>query len=207
MCRTYLAGEVPVVNHSIGNSKAWTMLTARAIQYDQSGGRGHSTLTPSDVAGMLAGLDRAPYLCGLFVEAGYWDVLYELERQLWRAILDLACEQLWNLPKGPAQCRPLGHLALLELAGPSTPCRPCGESGLVTDRHTGTQKQCTQCLGRGKVPLVSATRADLIGVNRSNWDRVWEDRYKHVFGIPLNWLYEANRHLRTQLRKEEKEVA
>lgn len=202
-----VASEVQLVNiGAIGNSKAWAMLTARALQYDQVGGRGHATLTTSDVAGMLAGLERAPYLCGLFVEAGYWDCLVPLERHLWRAIVDLATDRRWNLPKGPGPCRPLGHLALFELVGPSTPCHICKGEGSTADEHTTTRTACERCNGRGKLPLTPFSRADLIGINPPDWSKRWEARYQDVFQIPLTWLDEANRHLRRQLRKA-REVA
>lgn len=201
MCRAYLAGEVPVVNHAIGNSKAWMMLTARAIQYDQAGGREHSALTSAHVAGMLSGLATAPYLCGLLVEAGYWDCLLRLERELWHAIIELASKREWNLPNGPGPCRPLGHLALFELVGPSTPCPKCKGEGSKADEYTTTRVSCERCSGRGKLPLTPYSRADLIGIHSSNWSKVWASRYQDALLIPLGWLQEANSHLRRQLRK------
>lgn len=187
---------------SIGNSKAWAMLTARALQYDQAGGRGHTSLSQADVAAMLGGLARAPYLCGLFVEAGYWDVLFQLEENLWRAVIDLSVERKWNLPKGPGPCRPLGHLALFELVGPSTPCYVCKGEGSVQEERTSTRQQCERCLGRGKLALTPFSRADLIGIDASNWSKTWEARYQDALQIPIGWLDTANRHLGRRLRKE-----
>lgn len=179
---------------------AWVYLTARAIQYDGAGGKGHGGLTPADVAAALGGLAEGPFLTGMFVEAGAWSCLLPLEREIYLAVLKMSDDEEWNMPKGTRPLRRLGHLALYELVGPATGCPECDGEGSIEEQYTSTRAICDRCGGRGKLPLTSKTRAGLIDVGEGQWSRVWGGRYDAVFGHVRGWLDDANKHLRDRLR-------
>lgn len=200
MCTATMEGAVQIVNYaSVGTSRAWAMLTARALQYDGSRG-GHGGLRQSDIAAMLGGLDRRYFLAGLFLEAGDWTSLIPLERKLFHEVVDLAWIKGWDLrTDGLKHCRSLGHLALYEAAGPATICPKCDGEGATIPPGEVMPVQCKRCDGKRKLPLTPKSRAELISISDGNWYKVWCMRYEHVVTALDYWLAEANRHLKRQL--------
>jgi len=145
---------------------------------------------------MLAGLEQPAYVAGMLCKAGEWSYLPQVASHLYYAALDLAED--WDLPRGVRQLKSLVYLALLEATGPSVACMRCEGAGKTRDA-LGVEATCELCQGRGQLPAMQRTRADMIGVNESNWKRTWRDRYRDIDQILQNWLTEASEHLNAAL--------
>lgn len=174
-------------------TNAWLLLTARAAQWEWMPAD-HEGLTQSEVAGMLAGLERRAYYSGLLCLAERWDCLRTTRRLLCDYALELSIVEEWNLTRGPRPVFDLVHLALLEMTGPSMPCPICGGSGSL-ERPGSARRSCEQCEGSGRIPRTQRSRAELVGVHEGNWRRIWRDRYRGVYGELQNWVSDASSHL------------
>lgn len=174
-------------------SRAWAMLTARAQQYEV-GSRSFGTLTPADVAAMLAGLDERPFSAGMLCEAGDWMSLPRVASFLYYDTVDLAGELEWDLPRGPKPLKGLVYLALIEATGPSVVCAAC-EDGKKATYTAGKLVSCRVCEGRGRLPVMQQTRFEMLGFDESSWRRRWRERYVRVDQILQGWIQDARDHL------------
>jgi len=124
-------------------------------------------LSKSDVAYSLAGMP--PHLYA-FARAKY---LHCTDR-----IPDLLAWVLENSPDNKRKFQ-LARLAILESICPLH-CKACGGKGIQYAQR-GVVQTCETCKGSGYKAYSAAERAQLIGLHRSGWKRVWEDRYSVVF--------------------------
>lgn len=178
-------------------SRAWAMLTARAQQYEV-GSRSFGTLTPAEVAAMLAGLQQRCYVAGMLCEAGDWSFLPRVASYLYREAHDLCDRQEWNLPRGVRQVKSLVYLSIIEATVPSVDCVACNGVGTTSDVK-GERTACELCRGRARLPVIQETRAEILEVNESNWKRTWRERYYQVDGVLRGWVTTAREHLATAL--------
>lgn len=184
-----------MIDSEARETRAWSMLTARAQQYEV-GSRSFDGLTPSQVAAMLAGLDERPYTAGMLCEAGDWLYLPRVASYLYQEALTKADK--WNLPGGVSQVRSLVYLSILEATVKSVECVACNGTGITAD-VAGVRSACELCRGRARLPAIQETRAALLEVNESNWTRTWRERYYEVDEVLRSWITLARDHMRDAL--------
>lgn len=174
-------------------SKAWAMLTARGVTFGGVGGGGVPDITPAEVARMLKGLERGPFLAGMVMECGDVKSLPELERRLWLQSVDIACQERWPIVRGQQYCRRLAGLAVFEFVVPHpNRCSACRGRGYeVLD---GNGVECTVCQNTGGAKLLAQERSDLAGIPIREWEEGgWSARYETVHSTLLGWYGEALR--------------
>lgn len=203
-------------------TQAWALLTARSPSMDRISA-GHAALKPSDIAGMLGGLYREAFWIGMVYACADSRALADLERNLWVRVMDMADRGSWEFTHGQMSCRRLAGLALYETVDDRT-CPVCNGKGTTTfslDEIPGLvfspyyerlneyegRIRCMGCQSSGKVKLSGRKRADLAGIGKDAWSRVWCKRYEPVYALAVGWLGDANRHLAKRLRELEEKVA
>lgn len=185
---------------------AWALLTARAIQYGKVPG-GHAAMSQADIAALLAGLARRPYLTAMLADVGDTTVHHELYMLVRESVISVAIDERWKLAR-PKICEQLALLAIFELVGARDPCGVCEGSGSVPiEEGSPTLVPCEVCLGTGRAPLTGRDRASLLEIHESNWNRTWAPRYEGVFVQLHYWLADARRHMARKLRKEARSAA
>ncbi|HEY0684744.1 MAG TPA: hypothetical protein VGD45_20575 [Steroidobacter sp.] len=210
-------------------SKAWALLTARGVQIGGVGGGGIPNLLPSDIARMLDGLERGPFLAGMVRESGDAQSIGPLERWLYVETLLLADPRdaqgrpikrlRWPDNHGQAYCRRLAGLAVFEFVAPRPLiCPDCKGQGWKRAHGNGTA--CPTCKpempdlritmrksydpgdepgGTGYISLTPAARADLAGIPLKSWNDGWDERYEQVHTLVTGWHATALAHLRRAL--------
>ena len=93
-------------------------------------------------------------------------------------IPDLLAWVLENSPHNKRQFE-LARLAILESICPKH-CPDCDGKGIQYGQR-GVVTTCQTCRGSGYKAYSAAERARLVGLHRSGWRRVWEDRYNVVY--------------------------
>lgn len=187
-------------------SKAWALLTARGVQFGGTIG-GTPYLTPADVARMLKGLDRGPFLAGMVKESGDVSCLGDLERHLWIETMRLAegyddrgrpYRKPWPLSHGQSYCRRLAGLAVFEFVMPRPEvCSECHGRGWV--KFEGQGIECRACRNTGGSKLHPRMRAELAGIPFTSWKDGWSARYEEVHATVQSWHSIALSHLRRAL--------
>lgn len=210
-------------------SRAWALLTARGVQFGGVGGGGIPGLVPSDIARMLDGLERGPFLAGMVRESGDVGSIAALERWVYVETLKLADPRdargrpipgaRWPDSHGQAYCGRLGTLAVFEFVAPRPKiCPDCGGQGWK--RAHGNGMACPSCKpempdpritmrksydpadepgGYGYVSMTNTDRAELAGIPLKSWNDGWSQRYEKVHGLVIGWHGTALAHLRRAL--------
>lgn len=205
----------------VNPSRAWILLTTRSPSV-LLGSRGHGAMTSSDAAGLLAGLYREAFLMGMLVECGSMGDLLELHDALFDRVARLAYSRQWKLAeqRGQQIVKRMTALALYETLDDKR-CPTCNGKGTTTfnldeypdlmfaptfEQLNGYEGRlrCRSCLGSSRVKLSARKRADLSGIHKDSWIRMWASRYEEVFTIPRDWLSDARRHMaqRSEMESE-----
>jgi hypothetical protein len=202
-------------------TQAWTLLTARSPSMDRVAA-GHLSMKPADVAALLSGLAPELLWMGMAYVCGDLRSLRDLERHLWVRVQGMSELNNWEFSK-QMNCRRLAGLALYE-AIDDLRCQICNGKGTTTfelsrepgmmfspyyerlNEHEG-RVRCMACQGSGKVRLSGRKRADLCGISKDSWARVWGRRYEPVFEVANGWLNDASRYLAKRLRELDEKVA
>lgn len=180
---------------------AWALLTARAIQYGKTPG-GHAHMTPADVAGLLRGLGRRPFLTAMLADCGDFSAYVPLHGELTGYVLSRALDEDWRMHRVQF-CRELAALAILEMIGAREPCLACeGRGAVPIEDGSPTLVSCELCRGSGRQPMTPDDRATMIQIHETSWRRTWAGRYEQVFGELHGWLMDARRHMARRLRAE-----
>jgi len=178
-------------------SKAWAMLTARGAGMGGVHG-GIPSLTAADVARMLRGLDRGPFLAGMVRESGDISCLGPLERWLWVKTMWRSEQLGWPNAHGQAYCRRLAGLAVLEFVMPRPEvCPECHGRGWITHESQGIE--CRACANTGGQKIEPRMRAQLAGIPPTSWTEGWAARYEDVHATVQSWHSDAKTHLRRAL--------
>lgn len=205
------------------SEKILALLTARGVTIGGTFG-GSPDLTPSEVARMLQGLERGPYLSCVVRDCGDIGRLPDLERCLWLRTIAMADpvdshgrplpKLSWPLSHGQGYCRRLAGLAVFEFLCPrSRKCEACDGRGWVT--HQGQGVVCNECStappdprvtdetdqpgGTGFKSMSQEMRAEIAGIPLRSWKDGWSQRYEQVHTQIWEWHALAMSHLRTAL--------
>lgn len=202
-------------------SEAWSLLTIRSKAFSLQS-KGHGATTSSDIAALLAGLPREPFLMGMAAECGDLGALQDIELVLWVRAKAIADREDWDTPRGHFTVRRMVGVALYE-AMEDYRCYGCNGTGSmvfdlrdypammmaptfeVTGPTTG-KVRCVCCQSSGSVRLSGRKKADLAGINKDTWTRLWARRYESVFQIARDWRQSAKNHLASRIRDEKDEV-
>jgi hypothetical protein len=201
-------------------SEAWVLLTIRSNNFARTPG-GHGSTTTADIAALLGGLDREPFLMGMAAELGDFDSLRQIELVLWERARHIGDRESWDPALGEFTVRRMAALALYEAINDPR-CYVCNGSAEMTvalDEYPGMVLaptfraitttscvvRCPACV-QGKVRLSGRKKADLAGINKDMWTRIWAKRYEPLFGIANGWRETARKYLKERIRDEEGEV-
>ena len=144
-------------------------------------------LSKSDIAYTLSGMQPHEYA---YARAKY---LHSVDK-----IPDLLNWVLENSPENKRKFE-LARLAILETICPRL-CPACAGKGIVYGIR-GVVSNCQTCQGSGKKAYSDAERAQLVGLHRSGWKRVWSDRYSLIYRRLQSIDNDVNRHIRLRLGK------
>lgn len=205
-------------------SEAWNLLTVRSISMGERQSSDHEALRSADVASLLAGLDSEAFLMGMAAECGDFDSLRKIELILWTRANTIADREGWDPPRGAFTVRRMVALALYEAVDDKR-CYVCNGSGSMEvslETHPGfimapsfkevsdfsgsivsASIRCPACQGAGRIKLSGRKKADLAGINKDTWTRLWAKRYEPVFEIARNWRESASNYLATRIRRAE----
>lgn len=201
-------------------SEAWALLTIRSNNFARAPG-GHGGTTSADIAALLGGLDREPFLMGMAADLGDFDALRQIELVLWERARQMGERENWDPPQGEFTVRRMAAVALYEAIGDSR-CYVCNGSAEMTvdiDDYPGMilaptyrpisetsgSVRCPACVA-GRVRLSGRKKADLAGINKDMWTRVWAKRYEPIFQIANGWRETARQYLAARIREEEAPV-
>jgi hypothetical protein len=201
-------------------SEAWALLTLRSKHFARTPG-GHGGTTASDIAALLAGLDREPFLMGMAADLGDFSALQQIELVLWERARQMGERENWDPPRGEFTVRRMAAVALYE-AVKDPRCYVCNGTAEMTISladypgmilapsfraitDTSGAVRCPACID-GKIRLSGRKKADLAGINKDMWTRVWARRYEPIFQIANGWRETAHKYLRDRIREEEAEV-
>lgn len=201
-------------------SEAWALLTIRSRAFSPSS-KGHGATTSSDIAALLGGLDREPFLMGMAADLGDLRALKDIELILWERARHLGERENWDPPRGEFTVRRMAAVALYEAIN-DTRCYVCNGTseiamslaeypGMVlapSYRSINAEScvvRCPACVA-GKVRISGRKKADLAGINKDIWTRTWAKRYEPIFQIANGWRHTAAQYLAARVREEEAEV-
>lgn len=193
-------------------SKAWAILTARATSMSLAPG-GTPFLTPAQMAQLLQGLERGPFLVGMVKECHDLTMLYPLEIYLTmkvqeRAIGDQVLDadgnirwvNAWPSVRGQQYCRRLAGLAVYELLMEKPlRCPDCAGRGYTIVHSNGVP--CDTCGSNGGKGMTSKMKADLATINWEQWRQGWSSRYEVVFSMLTSWYGDAHAHVARAMKE------
>jgi hypothetical protein len=202
-------------------SEAWALLTIRSKNFEMQS-KGHGSTSSADVAALLAGLDREPFLMGLAAECADIGALQQVELVLWARANTISDREDWDAPRGYFTVRRMVGVALYE-AMEDHRCYGCNGTGSMAFQlrdHPGMMMaptfeaisptagkvRCVCCQGSGVIRLSGRKRAELAGINKDTWTRLWGRRYESIFNIARDWRQSAKNHLASRVRDENDEV-
>lgn len=198
-------------------SEAWALLTLRSKHFARTPG-GHGGTTASDIAALLAGLDREPFLMGMAADLGDYGALRQIELVLWERARHIGEREHWDPPRGEFTVRRMAAVALYE-AVKDPRCYVCNGTAEMTISltdypgmilapsfraitDTSGAVRCPACID-GKIRLSGRKKADLAGINKDMWTRIWARRYEPIFQIANGWRETARQYLAARIREEE----
>ena len=159
---------------------------------------GYGGITPADIAGSMAGLDRGSQLVLMARYCQYPGLERELMYRLWNYAVDVSIEFGWpKPPKGQELLRKLSRLAVLENVYP-LPCRRCSGKKRVM-RREGYAIICPRCTGGGTHTLNNRERCEITGLTYYQW-RQWQSRYKVLSNAINYWDNDGLKHVKNQLQ-------
>ncbi|MGZ8933477.1 MAG: hypothetical protein ACXW04_01130 [Methylobacter sp.] len=152
------------------------LLCAGSTRYHEQGGSGSNTdkLSRSELAGLLAGLDKASMNYALAKYALDQDAERMLiaHVRVWAA--GVAVRESWQIVKGRPIVSNMAALAVFESVRPNRCCR-CEGRGVVSNRV------CLVCNGSGYKALSGRKVAEAISVDECSYRRLWKQRYDQIY--------------------------
>lgn len=134
---------------------------------------GDGQLSRSELAGLLAGLNREQMLFALAKYCGDEQSLRELWAHVYSYAAGLAGRQKWKIVKGKPIVSEMSRMAVYEVVSPGR-CTKCHGTGLLVNRA------CTSCSGTGFMRVSGRKLAECAGVDERRWRECWKDRYEQI---------------------------
>lgn len=173
------------------------LLCAGSTRYHSVGGVGGwlgGRLSRPELAGLMAGMNEVQTHLAL--------AKYALDEDSERALIasvrvwaaGLAIQQGWDIVRGRPTVANMSALAVFDVVRPNRCCR-CQGRGLVDNRV------CSCCSGTGYKALSGRKMAEAIGVDQSNYCRIWKGRYQMI----LNHVQNIDSNVNISIRSADKE--
>ncbi len=140
------------------------------------------TISPHEIAGMLAHLPRGPYSLALVKYALDLSAFHVLEEELMAQSLLCAREEHWD--EEISKRFPVGLFYDLELIPDH--CKRCRGHGEMIHRN-GTFEICPICGGDGRRQISERRRSQYCQIDHRSWRRTWARRYRIVLASVLEW--------------------
>lgn len=134
---------------------------------------GEGQLSRSELAGLMAGLNREQMLFAMAKYCGDEQSLRELWAHVYSYAAGLAGKQGWKIIKGKPIVSEMSRMAVYEVVSPGR-CVKCRGTGLLVNRA------CTSCSGTGFKRVSGRKLADCAGVDERQWRTCWKDRYELI---------------------------
>jgi len=160
----------------MANIEVLALLCAGSTRYHAVGGRSSSgdRLAGVEVAGLLAGLDNQTMNFALAKYLGDEQAERMLLAQVRVWAVGVAVNEGWRIVRGRPCVLNMAAIAVFEAVRPNQ-CRRCHGNKFVGG------KVCGCCHGSGIGKLSTASIAEAIGVDKSNYVRVWRGRYQQCY--------------------------
>ena len=155
-----------------GTKRLAAKLGASVSSFGGPGGFSIDQLTPADIAHAYSQVSRPSFLVILRK--------YSLDDSVEPELIGLLVARAkplvkrWRGPLKDGQVQRLCRLALAETVSPMT-CHDC--AGTATNE---VHQPCGPCKGTGRRALGGPQAADILGIDRSRWTRVWRARYIEI---------------------------
>lgn len=151
------------------------LLTARSTLFtndDRQRSNNGLVLTRSELAGYLSGLSQGAMYVALAKYGDDEDSLRHLIAWVRVMAAKLANEQDWEVVRGKPVIANLSAIAAFEVVVPMV-------HDVCHGRGFNAGKPCT-CSGTGIKPLSDRRIQEATGIERMNWRRVWQGRYRQI---------------------------
>lgn len=159
---------------------------------------GSSDLTPSEVAGMLAGMKpgRAELFMMLFCEVGE-----ERSAQTWSRFYHSALSEIimapwstgWKVPR-PHFMERLLMIAVDDMKHPNN-CPLCDGKGEGWFPGKRTAVPCPECNATGKKKPSPKAYSEKAEVSRQHWHDRWQSRYDKIYSMLSEWMDDVANHI------------
>jgi hypothetical protein len=176
------------------NIEILNLTNPKSARVDGAGG-GIPTLTTEDVNGACAGCDDLGLGVLLAKVCQGRQQKSRAFYQLYLEVIDLAIHRHWKIrEKGQEKLRSLTQLIIFELIDQPI-CPKCNGT-----RYTKTLKPCKACDSTGLYQIKDSMRAKALGIDQSNWQRVWQYRYSDVLALISAKETQALRNIKKNLK-------
>lgn len=173
--------------------KLLTRLNPKSQSFTDTGGGGD--LTPLDIAAACAGADDLGLRVLLTKVCGDRTHHGQMFYQIYGIVVSRAAKGGWRVPKGEEKLRALTQLAIFEAVNDFA-CPAC--NGTKFNRKRPSQP-CAPCAGNGRLRLTEPLRAEVLGITRQAWYKLWNQRYREVQQIIGDHESSATRKIYRQL--------
>ena len=156
------------------NIECLARLNPKIQSLGDAGGR--SEFTALDLAAACAGADDLGFRILLAKICGDSSQHSELFSKIYQIIAKKAVSEGWRLNKTGGRLKSLAQIALFESVNDFA-CPACTGTGFNRKRPTD---HCRPCAGLGRLRLTDSIRAQVLGVSRSAWSELWNQRYRET---------------------------
>jgi len=151
------------------------LLCAGSVKYHAvSGGSSGDCLSRSELSGLLSGLGEQAMNMALAKYAGDEQSERKLIAHVRVYAAGIAVNERWEIVKGRPIVANMAAVAVFEVVRPNR-CGACGGTSFVG------RQVCKRCSGLGYRSCSSATIAEAMGIDKSNYSRLWKARYNNIY--------------------------
>lgn len=159
----------------MANAEIIGLLCAGSTRYHELGrSSNREHLSRAELAGMLAGLSDTSMHLALAKYAIDQDAERLLIAHMRMLASGVAVREKWQVVKGRPTIVNMSALAVFEVVRPNR-CSRCHGRGILG------MKTCLCCDGTGYKTLSRRKIAEAIGIDESNYRRLWKSRYDKLF--------------------------
>ncbi len=152
---------------------------------------GVSELTSADIAAACAGANKFGVDIILAKIAG--KSTKDLDARLYGMVVDLIAKEKWKMRGKSKRIEALLDLIIAEHIN-ETRCASCHGTRYIL------AKRCTECNATGYIRFNDSLRAQLLGVDKSTFCKVWKERYFRILEVLSANEYDSYYHIRRLLK-------